>query len=197
MDDSPPDALSTSIQLRKASRPTSRPLGVRHSYSVTDIPKATLGVDSQRREGIFTGQRIQATGIPDSPTSSSSEGGLNGDIVTDGHTIPVRLEKISGKHGRTHYMLNVKGDIRELLVELEKEQRRYLATGKKWTRRKRFSDVWYAPSPRLICLNSLFTGSWFSPSDSRLLTDSIPTLANHHSMVFIHFSGLIHTMKSY
>ena len=143
MDDSP-DASSTSIQFRKpvtASRLASRPLGVRHSHSVTDLPKATLGVDSQRREGVFTGQRIRATDIPDSPTSSSSEGGLNGDIVTDGHTIPVRVEKVPGKHGRKHYVLNIEGGIRELLVELEKEQRRYSAAGKKGIRRKRFSDV--------------------------------------------------------
>lgn len=148
MDDSSLDASSTSIQFRKAataSRLASRPLGVRHSYSTTDVPKATLGVDSQRQEGTFTGQQIQATDIPDTPTSSSSEGGLNGDIVTDGHTIPVRLEKILGKHGRKHYMLNVKGDIRELFVELEKEQRRHLAAGKKGTRRKRFSDVCSSP----------------------------------------------------
>lgn len=134
---------STSVQFRKAVAAgglAARPLGNRHSYSTTDIPKATLGI-SERRAGAFTGERVLSSDIPESPTSSSSESGLNGDIITDRHAIPVRLEKIPGNHGRRHYMLKVEGDVREILLELEKEQRRQLATGTKGHRRKRFSDV--------------------------------------------------------
>jgi len=135
---------STSVRFRKviaAGGLGVKPLGPRHSYSTTDIPAATLDINGERRVGAFTGQRIRARDVPDSPTSSSSESGLNGDIVTDGQSIPVRLEKIPGNHGRKHYMLKVDGDIREVLEELEKEQRRQHASGKKGHRRKRFSDV--------------------------------------------------------
>ncbi|RPB24507.1 hypothetical protein L211DRAFT_784775 [Terfezia boudieri ATCC MYA-4762] len=135
---------STSVRFRKAIAAGGlgvRPLGPRHSYSTTDIPTATLDINAERRVGVFTGERIRARDVPDSPTSSSSESGLTGDIVADGQSIPVRLEKIPGNHGRKHYMLKVDGDIREILVELEKEQRRQHASGKKGHRRKRFSDL--------------------------------------------------------
>lgn len=135
---------STAVQFRKAVASgglAARPLGGRHSYSTTDIPKATLNVTQERRIGGFTGERIRARDIPDSPTSSSSESGLNGDIVTDSHSIPVRLEKILGSNKRKHYMLKIDGDIREILLELEKEERKQVSSGKKGHRRKRFSDV--------------------------------------------------------
>jgi len=136
---------STSVRFRKAITAGGvggRPLGPQHSFSTTNIPTATLDINADHRQvRAFTGERIRARDVPDSPTSSSSESGLNGDIVTDGQSIPVRLEKIPGNRGRKHYMLKVDGDIREILMELEKEQRRQHASGKKGHRRKRFSDV--------------------------------------------------------
>ena len=190
MDHSASTGDSTAIKVRKAGGLVSRPLGGgRQSYSTTDIPKAALDIQSERRSSVYTGQRIHEGGVPDSPTSSSSESGLNGDIVTDGRSIPVRLEKIPGNLGRKHYMLNVEGDIREILLELERERRSQLASGRKVHRRKRFSDVSCLIQFVQFIAEWSDTNSWYSLNNSRHLTDSTPSLLSPRSMAFIPSSG--------
>ncbi|KAF8471264.1 MBOAT, membrane-bound O-acyltransferase family-domain-containing protein [Kalaharituber pfeilii] len=120
---------STSVEFRKAAAGiTSRILGA-HSYTTTNFPKATAEIYP---EGDFSGQKALEADIPDTPTSDSSE---------KGRSIPVRLEKVPGSHGQKQYMLRLEGDIKDILVGLDKERRALLAGGKRPSRRKRFSDL--------------------------------------------------------
>ena len=135
---------SSGVELRKSNGYFARPRTQRPTLSeASGIEMRNKGDSSDRPVGVFTGEKIRAKDIPDSPVSSTSSGDndLNGDIEAEGHGIPVRLEKLPGDHGKKRYMLKVEGDIRDVLVELEQEYRNEVRSGKKKHRRKRFSDV--------------------------------------------------------
>ncbi|KAI5807983.1 MBOAT, membrane-bound O-acyltransferase family-domain-containing protein [Peziza echinospora] len=130
---------SSSIQFHRGSTSSSS----RTPNSRPQLSKdAILGAHSERTSSsYFTGQKIRQRDVPDSPTSSSSESALTGDIVADGRGIPVVLERIPGKQGGKEYMLKLNGDVKKVLEELGKEYGGRKADGTRRSRRKKFSDL--------------------------------------------------------